>query len=137
MKKIAALFAALLVTLCASLPASAIGSYFGYNPATGLETTHGSLVDGGAAVVVTGTCGTLGTLTAAATTGKIVAGAVTTCTLVLTFPSAAPNGWVCFFNDLTTPADVVRQASSTTTSCTSVASTIVSGDVINFHAFGY
>lgn len=136
MKNFVAMLAAILVTLCAAMPASA-ATYYGYNPATGLETLHGAAVDGGTAVAVTGTCGTLGAVTAGATTGKVVAGAVTTCTIVLTFASAAPNGWVCFFTNLTTKADVVRQASSTTTSCTSAAETIVSGDTIAFHAFGY
>lgn len=136
MKKFYALVASVLVTLFAALPASA-APYYGWNPATGLETTHGALVDAGVAPVVTGTCGTIGTVTAGAVNGKIVAGAVTTCTLTLTFPAAAPNGWVCFFGDQTTPADTVRQASSTTTSCTTSASTIVASDVIIFSAFGY
>lgn len=137
MKKFAALLAGLFVTLCAVAPANA-ATYYGFNPATGLETLHGNLVSGGTAVVVTAnTCGTLGTVTAGATAGKVVAGAVTTCTLVLTFPAAAPNGWVCVFTNLTTKADVVRQASSTTTSCTTAAETIVSGDTIAFYAIGY
>lgn len=136
MKMFASFIAAAMLTLCAAAPASAT-TYYGFNPNTGLETLHGSLVSGGTAVAVTGTCGTLGTVTAGATAGKVVAGAVTTCTLVLTFPSAAPNGWVCVFTNLTTKADVVRQASSTTTSCTSAAETIVSGDTIAFYAIGY
>jgi hypothetical protein len=136
MKKFYALVASILVTLFAALPASA-APYYGWNPATGLETTHGALVDGGAPPVITGTCGTIGAVTAGAVNGKVVAGAVTTCTLIVTFAGAAPNGWVCLFTDLTTPADTVRQASSTTTSCTTSASTIVASDVIAFSAFGY
>lgn len=111
--------------------------YYGYNPSTGLETFHGSLISQGTVPVVSGTCGTRGATTGGASVGTIVSGAVTTCTTTLTFPSAAPNGWICRFADLTTPADAVTQASSTTTSCTSSAATIVSGDTLSYVATGY
>lgn len=111
--------------------------YYGWNPNTGLESFHGSFVSLGTKPVVTGTCGTLGAVTAGATAGQVVAGAVTTCTIVITFPSASPTGWICKFTDLTTPADPITQASTTTTSCTSSVSTIVSGDTIQFVAVGY
>lgn len=113
-------------------------AYYGWNPLTGLEVTHGVLVDGGTtAPVISGTCGTRGTVVAAAAHGTVVAGAVTTCTTTLTFATAAPNGYLCGFKDLTTPADSIPQASFTTTSCTSTAATIVSGDTIAFSAEGF
>lgn len=115
--------------------------YFGYNPVTGLETTHGTDVSGGISPVITGSTG-CGTLTLA-TVGGASAGTVTlgtfatSCTLTITFPSAAPNGWACFFNDLTTPADQPKQASTSTTTCVTTAGTQVTGDVIQWSAVGY
>ena len=121
----------------AGLALAASAPYFGYNPSTGLEALHGSLISGGTSPVVSGTCGTRGATTGGAFAGTVVSGAVTTCTTTLTFPAAAPSGWQCRFTDLTTPADVIPQASSTTTSCTSTAATIVSGDTVGFIAVGY
>jgi hypothetical protein len=64
--------------------------------------------------------------------GTITAGAVTTCTLSLTFSFTAPHGWSCMFNDQTTAADTVHQHSNTATTSVTNAATIVSGDVINY-----
>jgi hypothetical protein len=130
-----------LLALTALIAMSAFGaaSYFGWNPATGGEALHGVLIDGGAVAgpVVSGSCGTRGTIVSGAFTGTIVGGAVTTCTTVLTFAVAAPNGYHCEFEDLTTPADHIGQASSTTTSCSSNAATVVSGDTVSFMAVGF
>lgn len=123
------------VLFAASLAWGAV--YFGWNPSTGLETTHGTDVSGGPPPVVSGTCGTFGTQLGGASVGEVIAGAVTTCTITLTFPSAAPTGWMCQFQDLTTPADSVKQASYTTTSCTSTAATIVASDKIQYTVTGY
>jgi hypothetical protein len=128
-------FAAGLLLVAGLASAAAID--YGWNPTTGLEAFHGALVTQGTAPVVSGSCGTRGTITAGPNAGSIVSGAVTTCTTTLTFPSAAPNGWNCVFNNRTTPADIVTEASTTTTSCTTVAATIVSGDVLQFVAIGY
>lgn len=114
--------------------------YFGYNPSTGLETTHGADVSGGVLPVVTGSggCGTLGAVVGGASAGSVTIGTfATSCTLTFTFPSAAPNGWICIFNDLTTPADSVKQATSSTTTCVTTAATVVTGDAIQFNAVGY
>lgn len=106
--------------------------YFGWNPATGLEAFHGNLISGGTSPTVTG-CGT--TWTGGASAGTIsIAG--TTCAPVITFPSAAPTGWACFFLDVTTPADSVKQTASSTTSCSGTG-TVVSGDVVEVFAIGY
>lgn len=113
-------------------------AYYGYNPSTGGEVTHGVTIDGGnVKPVISGTCGTRGTQLGGATTGSVVSGAVTTCTTVLTFAVAAPNGYFCSFQDLTTVADKIGQVSYTTTSCTSNAATIVSGDLVAFQAEGF
>ena len=134
MKKLLSFVFGLLLT------ASVFAADFGWNPTTGLEAFHGSLISQGTAAVVAvsgGGCGTLGTVTAGASAGRVIAGAVTTCQVTVTFPSAALNGWVCTFSDLTTVANLIRLASSTTTSCTTNAATIVSGDTFNFFAIGF
>lgn len=108
--------------------------YYGWNPTTGLEVTHGSDVSGGVLPVLSG-CATISASVGGASAGKFATSG-TSCTLTITFPSAAPNGWACFANDITTPADTVKQNASTTTSCT-FAGTTVAADVIVWNAVGY
>jgi hypothetical protein len=115
--------------------------YFGYNPATGLEFTHGADVSGGVSPVITGTAG-CGTLTAK-TTGGASAGSVTlgtfatSCTLTITFPSAAPNGWYCTFADLSVPTAFTEASTTTTTCVTNVSTTATTGNVVVWNAVGY
>lgn len=125
-----------LALVAALFATAALAVDYGWSPLTGLEAFHGAFVSQGTKPVVSGTCGTFGTQLGGATAGSVAAGA-TTCTVTLTFPSAAPNGWLCRFNDLTTPADLIVQAASTTTSCTSNAATVVSADVIQYLAIAY
>ncbi len=131
LKKVLTFLAGILIATAASAAV-----YYGYNPATGLETFHGTFVDGGTGTtnvpVVSGTCGTRGTTVLGATSGTIVAGAVTTCTTTLTFANAAPNQYTCFFWDVTTPADPIGVGTGSTTACSSNAATIVSGDKIAY-----
>ena len=61
----------------------------------------------------------------------------TTCAPVITFANAAPNGWNCFAQDITSGHSVVfTQTATTTTSCT-VTGTTTSGDTVSFNATGY
>ena len=108
--------------------------YYGWNPSTGLETTHGADVSGGPLPVLSG-CATISASVGGASAGKFVTSG-TSCNLTITFPSAAPNGWACFASDLTTTADKVVQNASTTTSCT-FAGTTVAADTIVWNAIGY
>ena len=126
-KKLGLFLAGLLVATVASAAV-----YYGYNPVTGLEAFHGTPVSGGNPPVVSGTCGTLGAITGGAGTFTVATAGVTTCTLTVTIPSAAPNGVFCVFVDETTVADAtnMHQASHNATSCTSNAATIVAGDTI-------
>lgn len=109
-------------------------TYYGWNPSTGLEVIHGADVSGGVLPVLSG-CATISASVGGASAGKFVTSG-TSCTLTLTFPSAAPNGWTCFANDVTTPADKVVQSATTTTSC-SFTGTTVAADVIVWNAIGY
>jgi hypothetical protein len=110
--------------------------YYGFNPVTGLTVVQGIPVAGGNKPVVSGsTCGTLTQVGGAGT--FTVAGTATTCTIVVTFPSAAPNGYFCVFADETHPADIITQASHTSTSCTSTAATVTAADVILIEVNGF
>ena len=137
MKKILSFLAAGLLGLGTIAVAQTV--YYGWNPTTGLEFTHGVLVDGGYGVqpVLSGSCGTRSGQTGGASHGTFVAGAVTTCTTTVTIANAAPHGFFCSFKDLTTPADSITTASYTTTSSTSSAATIVSGDTIYYSCEGF
>jgi len=108
--------------------------YYGWNPITGLETTHGADVSGGALPALSG-CATISASVGGASAGKFTTSG-TSCNLTITFSSAAPNGWYCTANDITTSADKVVQTATTTTSCT-FAGTTVAADVIVWNAVGY
>jgi hypothetical protein len=93
-----------------------------------------TLVATGAAPTLTGTC-TTGTQVGGNTAGSFAATCVAQ-TVIATFAFTAPHGYVCDFNDLTTPADSIKQTASSTTSCTATGTT-VAADVISFHAVAY
>jgi hypothetical protein len=117
-------------------------TYSGYNPATGLNSTYGSDVSIGPqpTFVFSAGCGTVVSKAGGASGGTFTIGTfATSCQITITFPSAAPNGWYCSFNDLSTPADAPKQSvtGSTTTACKTTAATAVTGDVMNWTAFGY
>lgn len=134
MKKILGLLIGLLVAT------AALAIDYGWNPVTGLEAFHGALVSQGTLPTISGTggCGTLTAKTGGPSSGTVTIGTfATSCTLTLTFPTAAPNGWNCTFGDLTTPADAVPQATSTTTTCVTTAATMVTGDTIKYMALGF
>lgn len=79
------------------------------------------------------------TLLGGASVGSYHSGTTGTCTVVITLGAgvqAAPNGWACWANDLTTPADVQHQT-ATTGSTVTISGTTVSGDVINFGCIAY
>jgi hypothetical protein len=113
--------------------------YYGFNPTTGLNTAQGVPVAAGKLPVVTGTCGTIPAPVGGAGVFQVTTAGVTTCTLIVTLPSAAPNGVYCVFVDETTAADAnnMHQASHTSTSCTSNAATIVAGDNILVEVNGF
>lgn len=77
---------------------------------------------------------TLTALSGGLSTFQFTAGA-TSCTVAVVLP-AAPHGWWCKANDLTTPADILNQTVVSTTGCT-VTGTVVSADVIILDAEAY
>lgn len=126
-----------LLSAC-SLPVMAQPSWTGPTPSAlipvcSLNTLGGQLTSCGttATPILTGTC------TTASKIGYNTAGSfAATCvaqTVILTFATTAPNGWVCNTHDITTVADVLNQTAYTTTSCT-VTGTTVASDVITFNA---
>ena len=78
--------------------------------------------------------------TGGATAGTYTSGTTGTCTVVITMNGAtgltAPNGWTCFANDQTTPADKQQTTASSATTAT-ISGTTVSGDVVSFGCIGY
>lgn len=107
------------------------------NNATGAayrELKLRSLISGGTVPGISG-C-SAGTQTGGGTVGTFASGTTGTCTVTLTFAFTAPTGWNCLANDRTTPADLIGQTSSTTTTCV-LSGTTVSGDVIGFTAVAY
>lgn len=133
MKKVTGFVLGLFAAAVLGFGALAVAqTYYGFNPSTGLEVLHGVLADGGVAPVVSGSCGTRGTTVLGAYSGTIIGGAVTTCTTTLTFASAAPRQYTCFFFDVTTPADPIGVGTGSTTACSSNAATVVSGDKIAY-----
>jgi hypothetical protein len=83
---------------------------------------------------------TPGTLVGGATSGTFIVGAgATPCTFVMTMgvgTAAATTGWNCTLIDQTTPANIITQASSTSTTCT-LSGTGTTSDVIRFSAIPY
>lgn len=109
-------------------------TYTGYNSTTGLNSTYGADVTIGPLPVLTG-CATISASVGGPTAGRFQTSG-TSCTLTITFPGAAPNGWACFASDITTVADTVKQTATTTTSCT-FAGTTAAADNIIWNAIGY
>jgi hypothetical protein len=68
--------------------------------------------------------------------GKFTSGTTGTCTVTITSGITAPNGFSCWANDLTTPADKLNQTATTTTVAT-IAGTTVTGDVITWGCVSY
>jgi hypothetical protein len=97
-------------------------------------TNSGSLIAGGTAPTVSGTC-THSTQVGGNSAGTVVV-TCTAQTLILTFATTAPHGYLCDAFDQTTSADNMRQTANTTTSCTLTGTTAAS-DVVAFHAVAF
>lgn len=130
MKKILALLGALCVV------SVAFAVDYGWNPTTGLETFHGSLVSQGTQPVISG-CATVSAQVGGATAGKFQSTSAA-CAPTLTFPTAAPNGWQCVIQDQVTVASKINQTSFTTTTAvfTNSAAT-TSGDTYVYVCMGF
>lgn len=76
------------------------------------------------------------TLIGGGTAGTFVSGTTGTCTVIITTGLTATHGWSCAANDLTTPADTIKQTASSTTTAT-VSGTTAASDVINFHCIAF
>lgn len=103
-----------------------------------LLTFNGGVISGGTKFTISGCSAT--TTIGGATAGTFASGTTGTCTVVINMNGAtgatAPNGWACSASDRTTPANLISQSASSTTTCT-ITGTTVSGDVISFLATAY
>lgn len=77
-----------------------------------------------------------GTQTGGSTAGTYKSGTAGTCTVTLTFNLTAPTGWFCQANDLTTPADLQVQTSSSPTAAV-LAGTTALNDIVNYACTAY
>lgn len=79
------------------------------------------------------------TLQGGAAAGSYASGTTGTCTVVITFGDSdtATNGWACFANDVSTPADVQHQTTPISTTQATISGTTVSGDVVTFGCTAY
>ena len=106
----------------------------GANAATLLDT-RGPIMVKGTKFTASGCSNS--TLVGGASRGTVTSGTTGTCTIVITIAGAtgltAPNGWVCNAQDITTPANAIKQSASSSTTCT-ITGTTASGDVIAFDA---
>lgn len=66
-----------------------------------------------------------------ASAGKFASGTTGTCTVTITPGITATNGFTCDAHDLTTPADVINQTATSTTTAT-ISGTTASGDVVTW-----
>lgn len=97
-------------------------------------TIKTGIILGGSAPTLSGTC-TSGTQHGGNTAGDFLA-TCTAQTVILTFATTAPTGWVCAAKDTTTVADVMNQTASSTTTCTLTGTTVASDKII-FTAMAY
>ncbi len=70
------------------------------------------------------------------TAGKFTSGTSGTCTVTVTPGTTAPNGYSCFANDITTPADKLQQTVASTTAPV-ISGTTASGDVITWGCMAF
>ena len=108
---------------------------------TGLSSIEGTFYRGadvstGGTFAVSGCAATAAT--GGASAGSVTSGTAGACTFTLTMgnATAAPHGWACYVNDLTTPANVLHQTATTATTAT-FSGTTAGADVMNFACTGY
>lgn len=132
-KYLKGLFLGVVATM--GIAAMATTYYYGWNPSTLLETSHGTLVDGsGGAPVIAQSGQTISAQAGGAQDGTWVATGATTGAGTLTFPVAVPTGRYCIFQDITTVADHLVQTTATNgVTVVTVAGTIASGDQTIYH----
>jgi hypothetical protein len=95
-----------------------------------------NFVAGGSAPANSGTCA-INSQLGGNTAGKFAANGVCAAgSIIFTFASAAPNGWACNANDLTTPADTVKQTGFTAGTATFTA-TMAASDVVTFSGMAF
>lgn len=108
------------------------GSFSGSVQATSVTATT-RITSGGTKFTASGCSNS--TTVGGAVAGSFTSGTTGACTVVITLPGAT-NGYTCSASDLTTPANLIAQSASSTTSCT-ITGTTVSGDSIHFMAIAY
>jgi hypothetical protein len=119
-------------------------AYVGYNPVTNQVGQPGVTVNTGPIPTLDATtsCGTTATVQASGLGGAAAFqfsanSAGGTCTLVVDFPTQAPNGYFCVAVDETNAAKVFTQTAHTTSTCTVSAATVASSDKVLIEVNGF
>lgn len=93
-----------------------------------------AFVSQGPAVSVAG-CSAAVVAGSGSSAGLLTAGTSGSCSVVVTLPFTAPNGWACAANNLTT-ANLFRQSATTTTTAT-LDGVTVNGDTLSFACLAF
>lgn len=115
--------------------AQAVQPFYGYDPISGVNGLHGTLTSGQDNVPTLTGCATISASTVTNMAGHFATSG-TSCNLVITFPTAAPNGYYCTTIDVTHNTDYVVMASQTTKAVT-FAGTTSASDVIYWSCFAF
>ncbi|MDR3534929.1 MAG: hypothetical protein P4L71_00390 [Acetobacteraceae bacterium] len=121
----------------ASLDLPLTGGTISGSLTTSGNTTVPAVVVGGTQPTLSGTCST-GTKVGGATAGSFkFSAACSAGTVILSFAVTIPStGWACIAQDMTTPADTVKQTAYTTSTATFTA-TAASGDQVVYSCEGF
>lgn len=103
---------------------------------TARMTFASTIIMGGTTFAVASGCGTVSGVHGGDYGGEFIAGQAACSPVITLTTTAVPFGFSCWANDLTTPADAMRQSARTTTSVT-FTGTVTSGDLINWGCVGY
>jgi hypothetical protein len=134
-------FAVASTTNVANLNASSLnGATFASPGAIGGTTSNTgaftAMIAKGSPPTLSGTCAA-NTQVGGNTAGTFKAnGACVAGTVILTFATTAPNGWVCDTHDMTTPTNLLNQTASTATSVTFTGA-MTSLDVVAFKCMAF
>jgi hypothetical protein len=110
------------------------------NTWTQKQTFNNVPVSGGTGPTISGTgaCSTIGSLVGGVWAGSaLCTGTTGASTLTITFPVAAPNGYVCNVQDETHPTDLFQQTSHSTTTCVMTIASVSTNDVFVFTGFAF
>jgi hypothetical protein len=125
-----------LFTLCQSDTVTAFTLYGTGSDATPYPSINAGWVMAGSPPVATGSCAIATQVGGNAAGSFKSSGGCSGGTIILTFATTNPTGWACWAQDMTTPADTIKQTAYTATSVTFTA-TMAANDQAVFKCMGF